>query len=141
MGKGTSAGNVGYSSGCAIVPRSGKAAGTQIPGVQRLTTTSGTLRRGSGQVTVVCEPGHGQCSAHTLANISSILRCFPGGIPNDCFPETDVPAVTTTSRQVTFAPIIQATMEVTHPKVTDVDFPPTDECTVAIWTPRVDRQN
>ena len=39
--KGTSAGSVGHSSGCEIVPRSGKAAGTQIPGVQRPTTTSG----------------------------------------------------------------------------------------------------
>ena len=56
----------------------------------------------------------------------------PGEVPNDCFPETDIPAVTTTSRRVTFAWIIQTTMEVTHPKVTDVDSPPTDECTVAM---------
>ena len=39
----------------------------------------------------------------------------PGEVPNDCFPETDIPAVTTTSRRVTFPPIIQTTMEVRGP--------------------------
>ena len=38
----------------------------------------------------------------------------PGEVPNDCFPETDIPVVTTRSRRVTFAPIIQTTMEVTQ---------------------------
>ena len=65
-------------------------------------------------------------------NISSILGCFPGEVPDAFFLETDIPAVTITYRRVTFAPIIQMTMEVTHPKVTDVDSPPADECTVAM---------
>ena len=56
----------------------------------------------------------------------------PGEVPNDCFPETDIPAVTPTSRWVTFAPIIQTTMEDTDLQVSDMDSPPADECTVAM---------
>ena len=58
----------------------------------------------------------------------------PGKVPNDCFPETDIPAVTTTSKRVTFAPLIQTTMEVTDPQMTDIDSPPADECTVTMNT-------
>ena len=50
----------------------------------------------------------------------------PGEVPND------IPAVTTTSRRVTFAPIIQTTMEDTDLQVTDMDSLPADECTVAM---------
>ena len=57
-----------------------------------------------------------------------------GKVPNDCFPETDLPAVTTTSKQVTFAPLIQTTMEVTDPQMTDIDSPPADECTETMNT-------
>ena len=58
----------------------------------------------------------------------------PGKVPNDCFPGTDIPAVTTTSKRVTFAPLIQTTMEVTDPQMTDIDSPPAEECTVAMNT-------
>ena len=55
-----------------------------------------------------------------------------GEVPNDCLPGTDIPAVTPTSRQVTFAPIIQTTMEDTDLQVTDMDSLPADECTGAM---------
>ena len=82
---------------------------------------------------LVGQAGHGHCPAHTPADITvTSSGASPGEVPNDCFPETDIPAVTTASRRVTFAPIIQTTMEDTDPQVTDMDSPLADGCAVSM---------
>ena len=91
MGKGTSAGSVGHSSD--PIPHPALREGVVAKLLSFVSRAMAIARLTHLRISV---PSSG---------------ASPGEVPNDCFPETDIPAVITTSRRVTFAPTIQTTLK------------------------------